>query len=1092
MGGMADERLELLYQHFALRGDVAALAEVFDRTAPELRNLARRLVGDAHAAEDLVQETFLTAIQRPASFDPQRKLGPWLVGILVNRAREVRRQEARVIEPERLDAQGVSPPDVEAARREHQDAVNAAVRELPASLRVVVEAKLAGTDSRSLATQLGISYGAVRVRLSRGLARLRRVLPAGLASLFAMVFLHSQGLARVRVRVLESAAQHPLAHGAGGLVSGLGIGSVILMKKLVAVAGVLLVAFAGVLFVRGLEPERESVTLDSTKSSPHEVASSAEPAPVNLGGPRAAPELDAEAARPSREAVAPQPSPSIESSTVTVQGQVVDENERVLVGATVTLSAYKEWAPGAEAKPLTGKLVGWTITTDAEGLFRFDVPEPTNARTKLTIEPDAFHEAWSLLFGSGPRYGDPSLTAGVKDVGLVRLGPSGAIHGTVTNPNGQPIVAARLYLSTKGYDTLGHDTETDANGDWTMPHVTPGIFGVAVRAPEFVGVFHPGIEVVRNQTSEPVAIVMEPAERFEGRVLTPGGQPVVGAEVVASPLDSDTSGTRSPGYARTEADGRFTVFLQQPGLHELTAELEGFIRPASAQPSTTVEPGNTDITLTLEELPPVAFRVLDEATGEPISSFALRIDVSLPEDASMMRFRSSAEPRIEKHPGGKATAGARTGVDRVVVSAPAYRSTSGLVTLDAPVKGSDGGATMTVRLAPLDPAVHAPRLAGRVLSLGAPVANARVTLLPGRSRGSASSDELPFTLGNGTPLTTATDVEGRFTFEDATPGTYSLRVRTPGGLGAKLDDVRGPWKSDVDVGDLQVEATATLHGRVILPAGLPPSGLAVFLDGEASPIKTLVDEHGKFSLEGILPGKHWLFSGRIMGKLDWGDGLALDLRPGESRELELDLTALALLHVSLTLTLDDKPLTDGKVTFHGLDAGASPSAPESTTLGDFSSDELGHVAGSVRALGRVWVEVELFRQGTLIAPDPLELERGHDLTTRLDLTKSSLTLSLPPKVQMPSAGFLRIVLKPLDTPGSGARLVSQVGSSSTPGTFRFDTISAGRFHLAWTLTEKRDRSTDDILAGIPPFAEVASGSQDVTIDETPTTIQLQE
>jgi RNA polymerase sigma-70 factor (ECF subfamily) len=1086
---MANLELETLYQRFASHGDVGALAEVFDRVAPDLVRVARRLVGDRHQAEDLVQEAFLTAVEQPELFDPSRALAPWLVGVLVNRAREARRSQERQVEPDRLTERVVPPPDLLAARREHQDAVDAAVSELPPSLRVVVEAKLAGSETAALATRLGLSRGAVRIRLHRGLERLRRALPTGLASLFVALFLHSQGLARVRVRVLETASHHPLAHGAGGLIGGLGIGSVILVKKLIAVAGVLVLVFAGALFLRGLEPASNDLPPDSPGDPAREVASLDEPTPVARGAPQAAPDLDAEAPHPGRAAVTPQPTPPTESGTTTVLGQVVDENEHALVGATVTLSAYKEWAPGAEAHPLAGQLVGWTTATDADGHFRFDVPEPANPRTQLAIEPDAFHEAWSLRFGSGPRYGDPSLGKGVCDVGLVRLGPAGVIRGTVTNPSGQPIVGAKLFLSTKGYDTLGHDTETDANGGWTMPHVTPGIFGVSVRAPEFVKVFHPGINVVRDRTSEPVTIVIEPAKRFEGHVLTPGGQPVAGAEVTAWPLDSDASGTRSPGYTRSGADGSFTVFLQQPGLHSLTADLEGFILPTSTPRTETYEPGRTDITLILEPLPSVVFRVLDTTTGEPISPFTLHIEITPPEDDGSMTFTSSSKPRLEDHPSGEAAAGARVGVDRVSISAPGYHSTNRLVSLDAPLERTDGPATMTLKLPPLDPAERAPRLVGRVLEAGTPVANARVTLLPGRAQ---ASTKAPFTLGFGTPLATSTDAEGRFAFQDATPSPYSLRVRVADGLGVKIDGVRGPWKSDVDVGDLEVETTATLHGRVILPAGLSPSGLQIFLDGEASPVKTLIDEHGEFTLEGIIAGSHQLFSGPIMGKLDGGDGLALDLRPGERRELELDLTGLSLLHVALTLTLDGEPLPKAKVTFHRLTAGPALQAPLKSALGDFSSDEHGRVSGTVRALGQAWIELEGRQLGTLIAPERITLEAGHDLTLELDLVSSSLALRLPPEVRIPDAGSLRIELVPLEatTSDPGARLFAKAGAGPTPPAFTFDTVSPGRFHLAGALIEKRDRSTDDILSGVQPYAEVASGSEDITIAATPTTIQL--
>src|SRR5262245_84825 len=65
-----------------------------------IRRLARRLAGDAHAAEDLVQETFVAALDARAP--RPRALRPWLRGILRNlwidreRARNARDQRERV------------------------------------------------------------------------------------------------------------------------------------------------------------------------------------------------------------------------------------------------------------------------------------------------------------------------------------------------------------------------------------------------------------------------------------------------------------------------------------------------------------------------------------------------------------------------------------------------------------------------------------------------------------------------------------------------------------------------------------------------------------------------------------------------------------------------------------------------------------------------------------------------------------------------------------------------------------------------------------------------------------------------------------
>src|SRR5215204_2612226 len=90
------------FRAFRDRGDAAALADVFDRAAPSLLRLGRRLLGDEAAAEDLVQQTFLTAMRRAGSFRDGAPLLPWLCGILGRHARNEWRRRRRAAAAEVL------------------------------------------------------------------------------------------------------------------------------------------------------------------------------------------------------------------------------------------------------------------------------------------------------------------------------------------------------------------------------------------------------------------------------------------------------------------------------------------------------------------------------------------------------------------------------------------------------------------------------------------------------------------------------------------------------------------------------------------------------------------------------------------------------------------------------------------------------------------------------------------------------------------------------------------------------------------------------------------------------------------------------
>ena len=75
------------FLRFLRKGDTRALARVFDRLAPELLLVALHLTREHNRAEDLIQETFLRAMESAERYRRGSPLQPWLVGILMNAAR---------------------------------------------------------------------------------------------------------------------------------------------------------------------------------------------------------------------------------------------------------------------------------------------------------------------------------------------------------------------------------------------------------------------------------------------------------------------------------------------------------------------------------------------------------------------------------------------------------------------------------------------------------------------------------------------------------------------------------------------------------------------------------------------------------------------------------------------------------------------------------------------------------------------------------------------------------------------------------------------------------------------------------------------
>ena len=148
---------------------------LIDEHAPALYRLAYRLVGDAHDAEDVVQETLRSAWKSRVNFGQGREQRAWLVTILrrrvVDRWRRVRKNP--VLAGEFFLEVPVEPDDL--TNNEFTDEMQQALSCLPHTLResllMVVVGELTHQET---ADALGIPLGTVLSRVSRARQRLRQ------------------------------------------------------------------------------------------------------------------------------------------------------------------------------------------------------------------------------------------------------------------------------------------------------------------------------------------------------------------------------------------------------------------------------------------------------------------------------------------------------------------------------------------------------------------------------------------------------------------------------------------------------------------------------------------------------------------------------------------------------------------------------------------------------------------------------------------------------------------------------------------------------------------------------------------------------
>jgi RNA polymerase sigma-70 factor (ECF subfamily) len=141
-----------------------------------VRALARRLVLDEALAEDVVQDTWVAALERPPGADGRGGLRAWLAAVARNLALRRRRRELARAAVERAAArrESIGGGEEELERMQLQRALVDAVLALEEPYRsAVVLRHLDGLSAAEIARRQGCSSAAARQRVSRGLAELR-------------------------------------------------------------------------------------------------------------------------------------------------------------------------------------------------------------------------------------------------------------------------------------------------------------------------------------------------------------------------------------------------------------------------------------------------------------------------------------------------------------------------------------------------------------------------------------------------------------------------------------------------------------------------------------------------------------------------------------------------------------------------------------------------------------------------------------------------------------------------------------------------------------------------------------------------------
>ena len=610
-----------LFAEFLRRGEPARFAELHDLLRDELLRAAERLAPSRSAAEDLVQATFLGALESAGRFERGRKVMPWLVGILQNQARMMRWRAARTPDAQRVAWRAPRDPAELAADREFDEALANAFARLGPTYAPVMELHLRSEMSaQDIGKQLDRPAGTVRTQVVRGTAMLRSLLPAGIASLLLVRVSPGLDAAGVRDLLLEHAARgrvvttswlgaKTLLLAAAGLVATVFVWFAVASRSASsASAGPPIATRPDANAAERTPAAPVAASTSATEQAPLERTAAVPPATAGLtvrvafvdeplqhvpvllygiadprfhravgvtdaGGNAAFPELAPgqwavllQGARTPRSAMLVEVQPGnlgqhrVElGDPLTFEGRAVDERGAPLAGADV-------WLCDGDFRRSSGFGGRRVLATDANGSFTLTV----GGRQKLShVQVTAPDRRASELHALPQQRGEQHTFV---------LAPDGInIEGTAVDERGALLAGVLVRGVHAG--KRDHTVAVRSDGTFVEPTDTIGAVREVVTGEDgrfridgfdrgrAVAVTAWGADWSRSDGTvvpdgAPLTATMKRGARIHGRVVDQKGKPVADATVAT---EREARGDPMKSRVRTDADGRYTLAGVTPG-----------------------------------------------------------------------------------------------------------------------------------------------------------------------------------------------------------------------------------------------------------------------------------------------------------------------------------------------------------------------------------------------------------------------------------------------------------------------------------------------------------------------------------------------
>jgi len=168
------------------QGDGTAMEEIVKRYSNKVYSLAFHITHNTSAAEEIMQDVFLTVVAKVGTLENDAYFATWLYRVTTNAAYGFLRKEKKYTEQtpmEDIDHDQIQGfdwselPDDVLLSDESKNIIRRAIDALPESMRTIVIMKdVEGLKNEEIAEALGLSLPAVKSRLHRGRLMLRDTL----------------------------------------------------------------------------------------------------------------------------------------------------------------------------------------------------------------------------------------------------------------------------------------------------------------------------------------------------------------------------------------------------------------------------------------------------------------------------------------------------------------------------------------------------------------------------------------------------------------------------------------------------------------------------------------------------------------------------------------------------------------------------------------------------------------------------------------------------------------------------------------------------------------------------------------------------